>query len=102
LKYKRLLVGIGLGIAGGVLLKRKLSSQYVQPEKALKTVKPFFRSYGNVTGTWINSEPKWTSTSVHEGDIYEGGFTIDDNGEQKNYTFMLNAENGELITTHEI
>lgn len=98
MKLKRVLIGLGLGIAGGYYLQKKFSSQYVPAEKALKTIKPIFLSYGNVSGTWIHSEPKWVSLPEYEGDVYEGGFTIAEPDSTTNYTFLINAVNGELIS----
>jgi predicted small secreted protein len=99
MKLKRVLIGLGIGIAGGLYLQKKLSSQYIPAEKALKTIKPVFLSYGNVTGTWIHSEPKWVNLPEYEGDIYEGGFTVvEADNQTSNYSFIINAINGELIT----
>ncbi|SEU07901.1 Predicted small secreted protein [Salinibacillus kushneri] len=97
MRYKSLLIGLGVGTSLGFALGKATPDSPLSPEKVLNMTKKKFREAGSISGSWIYMKPEsLTRESVHN-QVYRGGISRHINGETIQYEFYADAQTGSLI-----
>ncbi|WP_209124045.1 PepSY domain-containing protein [Alkalihalobacillus sp. BA299] len=95
---KRFAIGIGVGLAAGLLLRSKLEQDLISPEKALKQVKNKLSHSFNVTGSWIHMIPETWDKNQLEYTVYRGGVTAStEHDKSLQYDFIVDAKTGTIL-----
>lgn len=95
---KQLAFAFGIGIALGYFVKQQTELyQKMTPEKALKEAKTFFKQKGQINGSWIYMKPEQVEKDGLLYNAYRGGITQLENGEHKQYEFLVDADSGTMI-----
>ncbi|GEK59568.1 MULTISPECIES: PepSY domain-containing protein [Marinococcus] len=94
---KNILIGVGLGVALGILVKQFTKKDEISPEKALKTVKENVQDHLPVNGSWIHMTPETYKKDDLEYKVYRGGLSSTNQGETRQLDFIVDAETGTIL-----
>ncbi|RPF55312.1 peptidase M4 [Aquisalibacillus elongatus] len=97
MKWYKLIAPAAIGVTVGTLVGKKVRDKYLFPEKVLKQVKNSLKQDGPISGSWILMEVKDYTVDGQTIKAYQGGVTRLENGENTQYLFHVNAENGDII-----
>ncbi len=101
MNWKSLIIGIGIGAAGGILLSDQIQkSCFISAEKVLKDVKLSFKKEGRVDGSWIGMQPEEYKKHSLTTRVYKGGISRRINGELEQYEFLADAYTGTVIDVY--
>jgi predicted small secreted protein len=101
LNWKSFILGIGIGAAGGILLRDKLKDvSLVSAEKVLKDVKLTFKIEGNIDGSWISMKPEDYQKHSFSTKVYKGGVSRRSNGRLEQFEFLADAYTGTVIDVY--
>ncbi|MBW3114769.1 MULTISPECIES: PepSY domain-containing protein [Bacillaceae] len=101
MNWKSFIFGLGVGAAGGYLLKGKLDdSRLVSAEKVLKDVKLSFKREGNIDGSWIGMKPEDYRKHSMNTKVYKGGISRRKDGELEQYEFIADAYTGTVVDVY--
>ena len=94
---KRFALGVGIGMAAGLLLRSRMNTDTISPEKALRNVKQHVQSKMSINGSWIHMIPENVEKNNLEYTVYRGGITtlVDDTPIQ--YDFLVDAKSGTIL-----
>ncbi|WP_421380603.1 hypothetical protein ACOJQI_18170 [Bacillus salacetis] len=103
MNWKSFLLGAGVGIAGGYLLKETLDTKTLHsPEKVLQTVKDAFKKEGPIDGSWIGMVPESYEMYPVKTKVYRGGISRRQDGELQQYEFVADSTNGTVLNIEQI
>ena len=103
MNWKSFLLGAGVGIAGGYLLKETLNTQTLHsPEKVLQSVKNAFKKEGPIDGSWIGMAPESYEVYPVKTKVYRGGISRRKDGELQQYEFVADSTNGTVLNIQQI
>lgn len=94
---KRLVLGIGIGIAAGMFLRSKLTNEHIAPEKALRIVKQNLEPKMTINGSWIHMIPESFEKNNLEYTVYRGGITTLTDDSTIQYDFIVDANSGTIL-----
>lgn len=94
---KRLITGVGIGLALGYLLRPKIESERISPEHALKEVKRTVAKNHAVSGSWIHMLPEKVEQNHVTYDVYRGGISTTTDEGTVQYEFLVDSGTGTLI-----
>lgn len=94
---KRLLVGIGIGVSIGLLLRPSIEQKKLTPEKALKLVKKTVSQTHKITGSWIHMIPEQVTRQNTTYEVYRGGISAKEGDDTKQYEFLVDRATGTLL-----
>ncbi|WP_100405148.1 PepSY domain-containing protein [Bacillus solitudinis] len=94
---KRLLLGIGIGLAAGYILRPTISGDKISPEQALKQVKKTLTSTYDIQGSWIHMIPEQLERHQIPYEVYRGGVSIKDESGTLQYEFLVDTKTGTLL-----
>ena len=97
MKLKRFMIGVGIGIAAGLLIRNQLEREFIAPEKALKLVKKNLSHSFQLTGSWIHMLPESFNKNELEYTVYRGGVTAASGDKNLQYDFVVDAKSGTLL-----
>ncbi|RSK28217.1 hypothetical protein EJF36_15720 [Bacillus sp. HMF5848] len=98
--WRRFAFGIGIGIAGAVLLQERLKNKdFISGEKALKLAKNALSEVGTITGSWIQMFPEEFTNQKLSYSVYTGGLTLSDD---RQLEFMVDAKTGTVLDYKEL
>ncbi|MEG9297194.1 PepSY domain-containing protein [Mangrovibacillus sp. Mu-81] len=101
MNWKSFILGIGIGAAGGILVKEKLKdASLVSAEKVLKDVKLSFKKEGNIDGSWISMKPEDYQKHSLSTKVYKGGVSRRSNGRLEQFEFLADAYTGTVIDVY--
>ena len=102
MNLKSFLLGIGVGIAGGLIARELLEQKsFVSPEKALANAKEVFKQNGAISGSWIHMKAEPFEKGHLQYEVYKGGIsrkTAEDSTEQ--FEFIADAETGTILDAY--
>jgi len=98
MNWKSFFLGAAVGLIGGYVTKEILNQNTnVSPEKVLELVKKQFKQNGTISGSWIHM----TAEPYHKQEIsyqvYKGGISKNNNGENEQFEFIADAQTGTLL-----
>lgn len=100
--WKKTLLGLGVGVAAGVLLQKKVDNvQYVSGATALKNAKAMFKNKSDVIGSWIYMVPEKVERFNISYDVYRAGVNTRQEDTIKNYELLLDAKTGAILDVTE-
>lgn len=97
MSLKRFLIGVGVGLLAGTVLKEQISKELVSPEKALRGVKQKLGKQGVIEGSWIHMIPEDYEKSILKYTVYRGGVSCTIEGEFYQFDFIVDANNGTIL-----
>jgi hypothetical protein len=97
MKWKSLLLGFTTGFFAAAVLLSRADAGLMRPDRILKRMKDHFRTYGQITGSWILETPEWFSSSDQKIQVYRGGVTVLQDGARKTFEFLSDATTGNLL-----
>jgi predicted small secreted protein len=101
MNWKSFVFGLGIGAAGGYLLKEKLDdSRLISAEKVLKDVKLTFKKEGSIDGSWIGMKPEDYQKHHVSTKVYKGGISRRKDGELEQYEFVADAYTGTVVDVY--
>jgi predicted small secreted protein len=101
MNWKTFLIGVGSGLATGVVLHGLLEKhQIISPDKALVNAKTAFKKHGPIQGSWIQMERKPYSKSLIQYEVYLGGISRTINGQTEQYEFIVDAATGAILDAY--
>ncbi|MGD6802636.1 hypothetical protein ACQCVK_18205 [Rossellomorea vietnamensis] len=103
MNWKSFLLGAGVGIAGGYLLKETLDTQTLHsPEKVLQTMKTAFKKEGPINGSWIGMVPESYEVYPIKTKVYRGGISRHKDGALQQYEFIADSKTGTILNIHQL
>lgn len=97
MSLKRFLVGVGVGLLAGTVLKEQLSKELISPEKALRIVKRKVGQQGAIEGSWIHMIPEDYERKFINYKVYRGGISCTMEGEFYQFDFIVDGETGVIL-----
>lgn len=102
MKKRQVIFAFGLGLVLGYFVKQQTEeNKKISPEKALKQAKEIFKKNGPINGSWIYMKTEEYESNGLLYNVYRGGVTRLENGENKQYEFYADADTGTIIETKE-
>lgn len=103
MNWKSLIIGIGIGFAGGYAVKEMSAKKAsVSAEKVLESVKNLFNQETSISGSWIYMKPEPYEKGYLHHNVYRGGITRSINGEQEQLEFIADAHTGALLDIYSL
>lgn len=97
MKVSRLLLGVGIGISLGLLLKPASEKKLLTPERALKAVKQAVAQEHMITGSWIHMIPEKINYENDTYEVYRGGISAKTAEGTKQYEFLVDRATGHVL-----
>ena len=103
MNWKSFIIGAGLGIAGGYLVKDIADRNTLySPEKVLQKVKSAFKQEGPIDGSWIGMVPEDYEMYPVKTQVFRGGISRHKDGELQQYEFVADSQNGTVLTIQQL
>lgn len=102
MSWKKFLLGVGIGVAGALLVNEVRERSLVPADAALKSVKEAFKKKGPIDGSWIHMVPETMMKNQFEYQVYRGGITRTVDSQQEQYEFIVDAKTGTLLDLQEM
>ncbi|WP_059103767.1 PepSY domain-containing protein [Shouchella shacheensis] len=99
---KRVSLGLGIGVVVGFLVSKKIKSDALSPENALKKVKIAVKEEHNVSGSWIHMKPETIERFGLKYSAYRGGLTSPTNDGVVQYEFLADTKTGVLLSLEQM
>lgn len=98
MNWKSFILGATVGVIGGYAVKEIISTKsVVSPEKVLEHVKKQLKQNGPISGSWIHMEAEPFEKQQIRYNVYKGGISKTNNGENEQYEFIADASTGTLL-----
>lgn len=94
---KRFVVGLGIGLAAGYLLRPQMEADKITPERALREVKKIMSQNHTISGSWIHMLPETIEKNNITYEVYRGGITTTEEDETVQHEFFVDAKTGTLL-----
>jgi predicted small secreted protein len=98
MRWRKFLIGIGVGLAGAYILKESLEKKMISSEKALSLAKNAFKQSGPISGSWIQTNPEKYEKNHLTYEVYKGGISR----ETEQYEFIIDAYTGTILETRRL
>lgn len=103
MNWKSLIIGIGIGFAGGYAVKEMTAKKSnVSAEKVLESVKNSFKQDAPISGSWIYMKPEPYEKGYLHHNVYRGGITRSIDGDQEQLEFIADAQSGALLDIYSV
>jgi predicted small secreted protein len=103
MNWKSFVLGAGLGIAGGYLLKDIADKNTLHsPEKVLQHVKNAFKKEGPIDGSWIGMVPESYEVYPVKTKVYRGGISRHKDGALQQYEFVADSHTGTVLQVQQL
>lgn len=105
MNWKTFLIGVGSGLAGGILasyLLTKDEPKKLSPEKILQQVKDAFKEQGPISGSWIQMESEAYQKNNLSYLVYKGGISKNNHDGPVQYEFIADATTGTILSVKEL
>jgi predicted small secreted protein len=98
MNWKSFIIGAAAGALGGYAACEIINkTTKVSPEKVLEQVKKQFKQNGPINGSWIHMEAEPYEKQHISYQVYKGGISKNNNGENEQYEFIADASTGTLL-----
>lgn len=98
MNWKSFIIGAAVGAVGGYAACEMINkTTKVSPEKVLEQVKKQFNQNGTITGSWIHMEAQAYEQQHISYQVYKGGISKNNNGDNEQYEFIADASTGTLL-----
>ncbi|WP_017726530.1 PepSY domain-containing protein [Halalkalibacterium ligniniphilum] len=94
---KRFALGVGIGLAAGLLLQPTVTSDKISPERALKLAKKALAPKIAITGSWIHMLPEKIERNNLEYTVYRGGISSSTDEGTVQYEFLVDMNSGAVL-----
>ncbi|NMD72732.1 hypothetical protein HHO41_21120 [Bacillus sp. DNRA2] len=105
MNWKTFLIGVGSGLAGGIIasyLLTKDQQKKISPEKILQQVKSAFKEQGPILGSWIHMEAENYEKNNLSYLVYKGGISKNNQDRTVQYEFIADATTGTILSIQEL
>lgn len=99
---RKVLIGIGIGLAAAYLFRDQLKPAYISSEKALTAVKNAFKEKGPINGSWIYTVRESFINQGESYSIYKAGVTRMAGSDLEQYEAFVDATNGNILHVEQI
>ncbi|OIK08986.1 peptidase M4 [Bacillus sp. MUM 116] len=103
MNWKSFLFGAAAGALGSIAVRELIAQKStISPEKVLTNVKNQFKQNGAISGSWIHMKPEpYQKEHIHY-QVFKGGISKNNSGENEQYEFIADAKTGTIIDVHSL
>lgn len=96
---KNVFLSLATGLIAGYFLNQKVKEySIISPEFALQQAKRKFTNIGEIEGSWIHTKQENFKKDGLSYTVYEGGLTVNEDGEIHHYEFLIDADTGTVLS----